>query len=102
MTDEAVRATREVDAPAASIFAVLADPAAHAAIDGTGWVQRSTGDGPITAAGEVFRMAMFHPNHPDGTYRTANLVERFDPPRSIGWKTGYEDEDGTLRFGGWT
>ena len=29
----------------------------------------------ITAAGQVFRMAMYHPNHPDKDYEIANLVE---------------------------
>lgn len=38
MADDIVRATTIIDAPAAVIFAVLADPAQHAAIDGTGWV----------------------------------------------------------------
>jgi len=44
---------------------------------------------------------MFHPNHPNGSYEIANLVQVFDPPAAISWKPGY-DEDGTLRFGGWT
>jgi hypothetical protein len=41
------------------------------------------------------------PIHPDGNYRTVNQVVVLDPPRSIGWKTGYEKEDGQLEFGGW-
>ncbi|HWJ97606.1 MAG TPA: hypothetical protein VNQ33_05560, partial [Acidimicrobiales bacterium] len=50
----------------------------------------------------VFRMGMFHPNHPDGNYETANLVEAFDPPTAISWRTGTEDADtGELSFGGW-
>ena len=85
------------------MFAVLADPAAHAAIDGTGWVRGARDATRITAAGQVFRMAMYHPNHPDGDYRIANLVEVFDEPRAIGWKPGTEDPDtGELSFGGWT
>lgn len=34
-----VSATLTVAAPADRVFAVLADPTTHAAIDGTGWVQ---------------------------------------------------------------
>ena len=47
-------------------------------------------------------MAMYHPNHPDGHYRIANLVEVFDEPRAIGWKPGTESDTGELSFGGWT
>jgi hypothetical protein len=58
---------------------------------------------PITAAGQVFRMGMFHEGHPDRNYETANLVEVFDPPRAIGWKPGTESATtGELSFGGWT
>jgi hypothetical protein len=49
----------------------------------------------------MFRMAMYHPNHPDGHYQTANRVQVFDPPRTISWEPGYMYGDGTLRFGGW-
>jgi hypothetical protein len=83
------------------VFAVLADPSAHADIDGTGWVRGSLDTGRITSAGQVFRMAMFHPNHPDRDYRIANLVEVFDPPHAIAWKPGTESETGELSFGGW-
>jgi hypothetical protein len=56
----------------------------------------------ITAAGQVFRMAMYHPNHPDKDYKIANLVELFDEPRAIAWKPGTESpETGELSFGGW-
>lgn len=36
MTAETVSASTIINAPAGAIFAVLADPAQHAAIDGTG------------------------------------------------------------------
>ena len=66
MADDSVSATTVIDAPAEAIFAVLADPAKHAAIDGTGWVCEPVDSEPLTAAGQVFRMSMYHPNHPDG------------------------------------
>lgn len=91
-----------VDAPPEVVFGVLADPASHASIDGTGWVRGSLQGERITAAGQVFRMGMFHEHHPDGDYEIANLVEVFDPPHAIAWKPGTEDEAGELRFGGWT
>src|SRR5919202_6236041 len=101
MADDSVSATRVINAPAEAIFAVLADPAKHAAIDGTGWVRETLDSKPLTAAGQIFRMSMYHANHPDGTYQTANRVQVFDPPRAIAWEPGYDPGDGTLRFGGW-
>lgn len=104
MTGDRISATTVIDAPADAVFAVLADPASHAAIDGTGWVTRAVDGEPLTGAGQIFRMSMFHPNHPDrpdGKYETANLVEVFEPPNAIAWKTGYDPGDGRLRFGGW-
>ncbi len=47
-------------------------------------------------------MAMYHPNHPDGDYQTANRVNVFEPVSAIGWEPGYDAGDGTLGFGGWT
>ena len=101
MPDDCASATAVIDASVEEVFAVLVDPARHAAIDGTGWVSEAVDREPLTAVGQVFRMSMYHPNHPDGRYETANLVEVFDPPTTISWKTGYDAGDGTLRFGGW-
>jgi hypothetical protein len=101
MADETVSATTIIDAPATVIFAVLTDPIKHAAIDGTGWVREPVDSQPLTAAGQVFRMGMYHANHPDGDYQMANRVRVFDPPRAISWEPGQHAEDGSLGFGGW-
>jgi len=106
---ENVSATLTVAAPAARVFAVLADPTTHAAIDGrdrvtdgTGRVQEPVDRAPLTEVGQIFRMDMYHPNHPDGGYQVANKVQVLDPPRAIGWLTGYDPKgDGQLEFGGW-
>jgi hypothetical protein len=76
MASETVSATTIMNAPAEAIFAVLADPAKHAAIDGTGWVREPLGGQPLTAPGQVFRMGMYHPNHPDGNYQMANRLRQ--------------------------
>src|SRR5215212_131661 len=101
-----VRAT--VNAPADAVFEVLADPATHASIDGTGWVRDSLDGKPVTEVGQVFRMGMHHDNHPEGYYEMANRVEVFDPPRAIAWQPGQgPDQRGNLSgnselvFGGW-
>lgn len=103
MEPEHVTASATIEAAPEAVFVVLADPSSHAAIDGTGWVSGPLDGEPITAAGQVFRMAMYHPNHPDKDYKMANLVEVFDRPRAIAWKPGTESPDtGELSFGGWT
>ena len=102
MPEERVSATTIIDAPTHVVFGVLADPVKHASIDGTGWVSGPVDSQPLTAAGQIFRMAMYHPNHPDGNYQMANQVQVFDPSRAIGWKPGYYDDAGSLQFGGWT
>ena len=101
MADESLSATAIIGASAEVVFGVLADPAKHVAIDGTGWVREPLDSEPLTAAGQVFRMTMYHPNHPDGIYHTANRVQVFDPPNAIAWETGQDTDDGGLSFGGW-
>lgn len=106
---ENVSATLTVAVPAATVFAVLADPTTHSAVDGrnrvtngTGRVQEAVDQAPLTEVGQIFRMDMYHPDHPDGNYRVANKLFVVDPPRAIGWLTGTETDDGQLEFGGWS
>ena len=102
METERVTASTTIEAAPEAVFSVLADPSAHADIDGTGWVREPLDGDRITAAGQVFRMAMYHPNHPDGSYRIANRVEVFEPPTAVAWKPGYYQDDGSVGFGGWS
>ncbi len=103
MGTDRVTASTTIEAAPEVVFAVLADPSTHADVDGTGRVRASLQGDRITAVGQVFRMAMYHEDHPDGDYEIANLVEVFDEPRAIAWKPGTESpETGELSFGGWT
>lgn len=103
MTNETLAASITISAPAEAVFAVLADPVSHAAIDGTGWVAKALDTAPLTSSGQVFRMRMYHAAHPDGTYEIANRVAAFDPPRAISWEPGQDVEGtGEPRSGGWT
>jgi uncharacterized protein YndB with AHSA1/START domain len=102
MTEETVSTTTTISASAGTVFAVLADPSRHAAIDGTGWVRASPDGQLLTGSGQIFRMGMYHPNHPDGDYEMANQVLAFEPPRVISWRPGYVSQaTGELEFGGW-
>ncbi|MEU7814775.1 SRPBCC family protein [Pseudonocardia sp. NPDC049154] len=77
-----MEARRVVHAPAGRVFAVLADPGRHPAIDGSGML-RGTDSGPITAAGQVFAMNMHHDDL--GDYRVFNTVTEFEPEAVVGW-----------------
>jgi hypothetical protein len=104
MATDRMSASTTIDATPEAVFAVLADPAAHVDIDGTGWVREYLDGERITHVGQVFRMAMYHENvnRPDKNYEIANRVEVFDEPRAIAWKPGQEFPDtGEIRFGGW-
>jgi len=102
MTDDTLKTTITIAAPAEAVFAVLTDPARHPAIDGTGWVSKALDTAPLTGSGQIFRMGMYHANHPDGTYEVANRVTTFEPPRAISWEPGQDvagDEE--PQAGGW-
>ena len=102
LATERATASATIEAAPEAVFSVLADPSTHASIDGTGWVRESLDGDRITAAGQVFRMAMYHENHPDKDYTMANRVETFDEPHAIAWKPGtVSPETGKLSFGGW-
>jgi uncharacterized protein YndB with AHSA1/START domain len=107
MVTESLSATISIPAPRDVVFAALASPTTHAAISGdvggtssnrTGWVDTAVDTQPLIEPGQVFRMGMQHPN---GSYQTANQVRELDPPHTIAWATGTEDENGELAFGGW-
>lgn len=96
---EIMHASHTITAPAEAVFAVLADPASHVAIDGTGWVREPVDRAPISAAGQIFRMNMFHKNA-GGDYQMVNRVHVYEPPHVIGWEPGQE-RDGAIGYGGW-
>ncbi|OBG47783.1 polyketide cyclase [Mycolicibacterium fortuitum] len=101
MTDDTMSAVCTVNAPAETVFAVLADPTTHQAIDGTGWVRESLDGKALTESGQIFRMAMYHDNFGGMHYEMANRVEVFEPPRAIAWLPGQGADDTNLEFGGW-
>jgi hypothetical protein len=104
MSEDNVSITKLINAPADTIFGILADPAKHAAIDGTGWVREPVDGHRLTRKGQIFRMAMYHPNanFPIKTYETANRIVDYAPPLTISWETGHDPAgDGNLEFGGW-
>jgi uncharacterized protein YndB with AHSA1/START domain len=104
MPNDVITVTTTVDAPVDTVFSILADPAQHAAIDGTGWVRESLDGNVLTEVGQIFDVAMYHDNveHADGHYEMANKVVHFDRPHAIAWEPGQRSsESGDIEFGGW-
>ena len=65
------------------VFDLLADPAQHAVLDGSGSVRGARAGNPTRlAAGAWFGMDM----HLAVPYRISNLVVEFDEPRLISWR----------------
>jgi hypothetical protein len=69
--------------PAEKLFGVLANPASHPLIDGSGMLRESR-DGVIRGVGDVFTMRMH--NDEMGDYEMANFVVEYEPNRRIGWE----------------
>jgi hypothetical protein len=108
MTEETVQASITVNAPVETVFDVLADASTHEAIDGTGWVREPLNEPKLTQVGQIFRVKMYHDNHPEKDYEMSNRVEILDRPRTIAWQPGQGPDDAgnlgggdKLEFGGW-
>lgn len=80
---EPVSISRRIEAPAAAIFAVLADPARHPEIDGSGTVRASEDPAPLEKVGDTFVMNMS--NKLAGDYVVMNRVVEFERDRLITW-----------------
>ncbi len=104
---ENVSATLTVAVPAERVFAVLADPTAHSAIDGTGWVTEAADRAPLTEVGQIFRVVgrtCITPTIRTVTTRwPGDQVQVLDPPCAIRLAAGCSrtDDEVTLEFGGW-
>ncbi|GAB3460762.1 SRPBCC family protein [Actinophytocola sediminis] len=86
MTDRQISMTRVIDAPATRIFDLLADPANHPAIDGSGSVRQARGTGPRRLAlGDRFGMEM----RLGVPYKVLNTVVEFEDGKQIAWRHFY-------------
>lgn len=81
MKDFAVSVERVIPAPPERIFALLADPAQHPAIDGSGTVRVAKGSAEMLALGSKFGMSM----RMGIPYSTVNEVVEFEEDRRIAW-----------------
>jgi len=92
--DAQVAVSRRIGAPAAEIFAVLANPAKHLELDGSRMLRGAVTDAVVSGVGEVFVMSMYYSEL--GDYEMNNHVVEYEPDRRIGWEPqaghGHPDE----------
>ena len=88
MQGNTVSVERVINAPAADIFALIADAGSHSSFDGSGTVDHSTEKSAPLSLGSKFGMSMRgRPESLFLPYRTTNTVIEFEPDRRIAWKT---------------
>jgi uncharacterized protein YndB with AHSA1/START domain len=84
MEGHVVSVSREIDAPAAALFAVVADASRHAEIDGSGaLVALKDGATQKLSLGSTFGMKM----KMGVPYSMTNTVIEFEQDKLIAWKT---------------
>lgn len=81
-SSDTVSSERVIAAPAQAIFDILADPAKHSVIDGSGTVT-ATRTQQRLALGEAFGMSM---NNHRLSYKTNPIVTEFEEGRVVAWR----------------
>jgi uncharacterized protein YndB with AHSA1/START domain len=84
VAEPSISVSRDIPAPAGRIFSVLARPAVHPDVDGTGMLRTVLEDVVISKVGDVFAVNMF--NDEMGDYVMENHVVEFEPERRIAWE----------------
>ncbi len=80
---EPVEVSRRIEAPAAFIFKILANPQRHVDFDGSGMLRGAILDRPISDVGDTFTMKM---HRLGDDYLMLNYVVEFEPDRRIFWE----------------
>lgn len=89
---EPISVSRRIEAPAAVIFAILADPARHPDLDGSRMLTEPVDPKPLEKPGDVFTMNMH--NKLFGDYVMVNTVAEFEPGRRISWDPATPEQGG--------
>jgi hypothetical protein len=79
-----VTVSRRISAPAHEIFLILASPARHLDLDGSGSLRGAASSAMISGVGDVFVMKMYFPHL--GDYEMNNHVVEYEQDRRIGWE----------------
>ena len=78
-----VEVSRRIEAPAALIFKILANPHRHMDFDGSGMLREAVLNRPISDVGDTFTMKM---HRLGDDYLMLNYVVEFEPDRRIFWE----------------
>src|ERR1700678_4246691 len=78
-----VEVSRRIEAAAAIIFKILANPQRHMDFDGSGMLRGAVLDRPISDVGDTFTMKM---HRLGDDYLMLNYVVEFEPDRRIIWE----------------
>ena len=78
-----IEVSRRIEAPAARIFKILANPQRHVDFDGSGMLRGAILDRPISDVGDTFTMKM---HRLGDDYLMLNYVVEFEPDRRIFWE----------------
>jgi hypothetical protein len=84
---ERIEVERPIAADPGTIFAILADPAGHVAIDASGMLMSADGD-PVRAVGDTFTVHMDREalnDYPLGLYDVTVRIVTLEPNREIAW-----------------
>ncbi|MGO9342894.1 MAG: hypothetical protein ACLP6E_10300 [Acidimicrobiales bacterium] len=96
-----VEVSRRIEAPAARVFEILADPRRHVEFDGSDMLRGSLSKDRITGVGDIFSMKMYF--EPLGDYVMLNHVVEYEPDRRLGWEPAPGDpasaQDGDFTVG---
>jgi uncharacterized protein YndB with AHSA1/START domain len=79
-----VSVSRSIAAPPGKIFQVLADPARHPALDGSGMLREAQDRPVLSQVGDTFTVAMYLPAL--GDYLMLNRIIAFEQDRRIEWE----------------
>jgi uncharacterized protein YndB with AHSA1/START domain len=81
--DKSVEVSRRIEAPAARIFEILANPQRHMEFDGSEMLRGAVIDRPISGVGETFTMKMHRLGR---DYLMLNHVVEFEPDHLVVWE----------------
>ena len=96
----ALSVSRRIDAPAAVIFKLLADPNRHPEFDGSEMLRPGSSNKVIVGTGDVFITKMNFAAM--GDYEMHNRIVVFEAERTIAWELGIPNLRETDRAGGST
>jgi uncharacterized protein YndB with AHSA1/START domain len=84
MADGFVSVSRQIEAPAERLFALLADSGNHPLIDGSGMVREPAPAVTVSGTGDVFLMNMHRDDM--GDYQMRNEVVEYEAGRRLVWE----------------